>query len=273
MAFPLLRQVPERRDDGAAEALLAALASAAAEVGASPGARPAALREVLDAFASDLPLPPRPVALRSGSQAAALPLHLALDELRAALFAVPAREREARSLWREALGTGWAAAAIARLTGASPGTVGLAGLLHRAGEALALRAVALVEARLGTRLDAASVQAACATWEPELTATLLRHWRLAPGVGAAIQGWRRVGESATAGGEARAVYFGHAYASQLLFAEFAAPGLADELEAQLRLERRELARLRVRLAPLAAACESLLDAPAVPAARRPGSRA
>ena len=138
----------------------------------------------------------------------------------------PARERESRAYWREALGTAWSAAAIARLTGASSGTAGLAGLLHRAGEALALRALAMVERQQGVRVDAASVQVACASFEPELTTALARHWRLAPGVVAALQGWRRVGESAAPGADARAVYFGHAYASQLLFAEFPSPGLA-----------------------------------------------
>lgn len=271
MAFPLLRQVPERGEDGAAEALLAALASVVAEVGAGLGPRPAALRDLLDALATDTTLAPRPAAQRAAS--ASLPLHAALEELRLAVFAVPARAREARLLWREALGTAWCAATIARLTGGSPGTAGVAGLLHRAGEALALRAVATLEGRQGLRLDAASVQAACATYEPELGATLLRHWRLAPGVAAALQGWRRVGESAVPGAEARAVYFGHCYASQLLFAEFPSPGLAEELASQLRLERRELARLRSTLAPLAAAVDTLLEAPPAAAQRRPGSRA
>jgi len=257
MAFPLLRQFPERGADGAAEALLAALARAADALGAALGTRPAALREVLDALATGTMLP-----ARAASPRARLPLHAALDALRVALYDEPAREREMRLLWREALGTAWSAAALARLAGGSPGTAGLAGLLHRAGEALALRAVAAVEAAEGLRLDAASLQAACATLEPELSAALARHWRLAPGVVTAMQGWRRVGEAAAPGADARAVYFGHAWTSQLLFAEFPAPGLADELGAQLRLERREIARLRGTLAPLAAAVDSLLAPPA-----------
>lgn len=255
MAFDVLRQVPERREDGQAEALLARLEAAAGEVAAGLGPRPAALRDVLDALAAGVALTPReePRARR-----APLALHVALDQLRESLFMVPGREREARLLWREALATAWLAADIARLAGGSPGTAGLAGLLHRAGDALALRAVARVEGAVPTRLDAASLQSAAGAFEPELTASLGRAWKLSPGVLAALQGWRRFGESAAVGAEARAVHFGHAFASQVLFAEFPAPGLAAAVEAALRLDRRELTRLRAGFAPLRGAVDTLL---------------
>lgn len=186
------------------------------------------------------------------------PLQAALDGLRATLFLVPSREREARLGWRSALATAWTAAALARIAGGSPGTAGLAGLLHRAGEALALRAIATVEEQEGSRLDPASLQAACTALEPELTSALLKAWRLPPGVVTAIQGWRRVGESGSAGAEARAVHYAHAFASQVLFAEFPSPGLADQVEADLRLDRRELARLRATFSPLKAAVDTQL---------------
>ncbi|MFO1455610.1 MAG: HDOD domain-containing protein [Steroidobacteraceae bacterium] len=255
MAFDVLRQVPERRKDGQAEALLATLETAAGEVASSLGSRPAALRDVLDALAAGVALPPRD-AVRA--RRAPLALHVALDGLRETLFTVPGRDREARLLWREALATGWLAADIARLAGGSPGTAGLAGLLHRAGDALALRTIARFESTGQVRLDASSVQSTAVTFEPEFTAALGRAWKLAPGVVAALQGWRRVGEGSSVGAEARAVHFGHAFASQVLFAEFPAPGLAAAVEAALRLDRRELARLRAGFEPLRDAVDTLL---------------
>lgn len=255
MAFDVLRQVPERRDAGGVEALLGQLEAAAGEVAAAIGARPGALREVLDALSAGAALPPRD-ELRV--RRAPLALHLALDSLRESLFAVPGRDREARLLWREALATAWLAADIARLAGGSPGSAGVAGLLHRAGDALALRAIARVESAGEARLDASTVQSVAGSFEAELTATLGRAWKLAPGVLAALQGWRRVGEMPSVSAEARAVHFGHAFASQVLFAEFAAPGLVDAVESALRLDRRELARLRAGFEPLRTAVDTLL---------------
>lgn len=255
MAFDVLRQVPERREGGRAEALLGALEAAAGEVAAAIGPRPAALREVLDALSAGAALPPRE-DLRA--RRAPLALHLALDSLRESLFVAPGRDREARQLWREALATAWLAADIARLAGGSPGSAGLAGLLHRAGDALALRAVAQVESAGQARLDAASLQSFAGGFEAELTASLGRAWKLSPGVLGALQGWRRVGESTAVSAEARAVHFGHAFASQVLFAEFAAPGLVDAVESALRLDRRELARLRAGFEPLRTAVDTLL---------------
>ncbi len=254
MAFPLLRQSPGRRQDGSADALMDALAVAAQAVAAGLGARPDALRDVVDALATGAPLPLRAPRGRHAPEA----LQAALDALRAAVFVVDAREREARQLWRGALATAWTAGAIARLAGGSPGTAGLAGLLHRGGDALALRAVAAVEAAAGSRFDAASLQAAYASLEPDLTSALLKAWRLPPGVAAALQGWRRVGESGSVGADARAVHYAHAFSSQVLFAEFPSPGLAEQIESDLRLDRRETARLRASFGALEAAVDSQL---------------
>ncbi len=254
LAFPLLRQAPESREDGATGRLLGALGDAAAAAGASIGARPPALRDIVDALASGAPLPRRVLRFAHPAEG----LQAALDAIFAGLYSVESHPRESRLQWRDALATAWIAAALARLTGGSPGTAGLAGLLHRVGEALALRAVVAVESAEGERFDPASRQGACAAFEPVSTAALLRAWRLPPGVSVAMQGWRRVGESRSQGAEARAVHFGHACASQLLFAEFPSPGLADQIGAELRLDHRETARLRATFGPLKSAVDSQL---------------
>lgn len=252
MAFPLLRQSPESRQDGSADRLLEALGAAAQAAGAGLGARPEALRDIVDALATGAPLPER------GSRRRPDALQGALDALRSGLYSVEGRPRESRLLWRDALATAWISAALARLAGGSPGTAGLAGLLHRVGDALALQAVAAVESAEDAIFDPTSLQAACAALEPSLTASLLKAWRLPPGVAAAVQGWRRVGESGSVGPDARAVHYGHAFASQVLFAEFPSPGLADQIGSDLRLDRRETQRLRASFGPLKAAVDSQL---------------
>jgi HDOD domain len=254
MAFSLLRHSPAGRQDGSADRLLAALEAAAHSVGAGLGARPEALRDIVDALATGAPLP----QLRRGGRRPADGLQAGLEALRSEVFSVEAHPRESRLLWRDALATAWISAALARLAGGSPGTAGLAGLLHRVGDALALRAATEVESAEGAAFDPASLQAACAALEPSLTAALLKAWRLPSGVAAAVQGWRRVGESGSVSADARAVHYGHAFASQVLFAEFPSPGLADQLGSDLRLDRRETARLRESLGPLKAAVDSQL---------------
>jgi len=88
---------------------------------------------------------------------------------------------------------------------------------------------------------------------------LLKAWRLPPGVAAAVQRWRRVGESGCVGADARAVHRAHAFASHPLFADLPAPGLAGQMESDLRLDRRETNRLRASFGPLQAAVDSQLD--------------
>ena len=76
-----------------------------------------------------------------------------LGELQASLFAAYGREREARALWHESLATAACAEMLASFNGASVGAASLGALLHRAGEAWMLRALASTEAQSGARLN------------------------------------------------------------------------------------------------------------------------
>jgi hypothetical protein len=245
MAFAIQRQAPGLQSDGGASAALRAIDVAVAQRTAQIGPRPSCIRPIVDALAMVAPLPPKPTA-----PASCPPLHTALDELHAVLHAAPARARDADALWREAVATGWLSSLLAKLTGGSPGTAGLAGLLHRSGEALALQALAASDDPLLQGLDRASMRQCCVDHESALVAALGRAWRLPPGVLAAISGWRRAPEVATATSEARAVYYAHAFASQVLLAEFPAPGLAEQARAELRLDRREMQRVESAIAGL-----------------------
>jgi hypothetical protein len=235
MAFAIHRQAPGLQSDAAAQGLLRAIDAAVAVRAAAIGSRPAALRVILDALSLGTPLPAWPTDARR-----ATPLQRALVELRTNLYIVPSRAAESLRLWREAAATAWLAAAIARLAGGSPGTAGCAGLLHRAGEGLALQALAGSDEPLLAALDIGSLRQCCSDHEAALSAALARSWRLPHGVSLALTGWRRAPEVAVTADEARAVYYANALANQAVLAEFPAPGLAEQLRADLRLDRREL---------------------------------
>ncbi|MFO1428134.1 MAG: hypothetical protein U1F11_14415 [Steroidobacteraceae bacterium] len=258
MSFALHRRAPGLRADGETAAVLAAAGSAVTTRLDALGARPPALRVLLDALATAVPLPPPAKATRRsvvGTRrtaatgdivaAAEAALPTALAELRRELYSAAAWPQEMTLAWREAVATGWLAGAIARMTGGSPGTAGIAGLLHGADEALVLQALADgADPRL-TGLDAASRRECCADHAPEALARLVRAWRLAPGVATALATWRRAPELQSAGGaDARAVYWAHMLASQVVLAEFPAPGLDESLRSELRLDRRELQLLQ-----------------------------
>jgi hypothetical protein len=245
MAFSIHRQSPGLRADGATGAALQAVDAAVAQRAARIGPRPPCIRPLVDALSQVAPLPPRP-----GAAAPSSPLHAALDELHGVLYAAPTRARDADALWREAVATGWLASMLARMTGGSPGTAGLAGLLHRAGEALALQALAGGDDPLLQGLGRSSLRQCCADHDSGLVAALGRAWRLPPGVVAAMSGWRRAPEAATPTAEARAVYYAHAFASQVLLAEFPAPGLVEQARGELRLDRREMQRVEATISEL-----------------------
>src|SRR3569833_1526928 len=69
----------------------------------------------------------------------------ALTEIRARLFQISGREAEAEAFWQEGLAGALFAARVARLNQASVAESFMGALLHRAGEALALKILARVE--------------------------------------------------------------------------------------------------------------------------------
>ncbi len=201
-------------------------------------AAPLALREsLLDGFAEQgLDVPLRPAALdlllRDGDA------DQAAGEVAAALFFVTGRDREAKLLHDSALATRRKALAIARLLRAPAEAAGVAGLLHRAGEACALRALARAEGGSHVRLDTPSRAELCARHQSPFTDQLIRAWRLPAAVGEALRTWRQFRSTASRG--AAIVYLAHLLSSEELHPEFFAPGLLRNVAAELGIDAAQL---------------------------------
>ena len=168
----------------------------------------------------------------------------ALGEIRARLFHAPGREAEAQAWWHESVATAVFASRVAQLQQASVGAAFLGGLLHRSGEALALKMLARVELDYRMKLDTPARRGWCTTHNQELTERLVRTWNLTPEIGSCVLGWMRFGEFAEISRESAAVYFGRLFAIELLQPQFCAPGALDHAAADLGLGADLVAQVR-----------------------------
>jgi hypothetical protein len=168
----------------------------------------------------------------------------ALREIRARLFHVPGRDAEAQTWWHEAVATAAFAARVAQLRHASVDASFLAALLHRSGEALALKILARVELDYRMKLDSASRRDWCTTHSQELAERLVRAWGLTPETAACALGWMKFGEFARVSAESSALYFGRLFAIELLQPEFCVPGALDHAAAELGLDAALVAQVR-----------------------------
>jgi HDOD domain len=168
----------------------------------------------------------------------------ALGEIRARLFHTPGREAEAQTWWHESVASAVFAARLAQLEQASVPAAFLGALLHRSGDALALKMLARVELDYRMKLDGASRRDWCATHAPELAERLVRTWNLSPEVGSCVLGWNRFGKFPEAAGESAAVYFGRLFAIEFLQPEFCVPGALDHAAAELGLAKDRVAQVR-----------------------------
>jgi hypothetical protein len=125
----------------------------------------------------------------------------ALGEIRARLFHTPGRDAEAQTWWHESVASAVFAARLAQLDQASVPAAFVGALLHRSGDALALKILARVELDYRMKLDGASRRDWCATHSPELAERLVRTWNLSAEVGACVLGWNRFGEFAAEAGQ------------------------------------------------------------------------
>jgi len=162
----------------------------------------------------------------------------ALTEIRARLFQIPGRDVEARAFWQEGLAGAMFAARVARLTQAPVASSFMGALLHRAGEALALKILARVELEYRMKLDSSSRREWCGTHSAELADRLVRKWNLLEQVGLPN------GELDSASAESKAVYFGRLFAIELLQPEFCVPGALDHAAADLGLGADLVAQVR-----------------------------
>ncbi len=172
----------------------------------------------------------------------------ALGELRSVLFVVPGHQRDGDRLWRESVAIAWGAAAIASARRGSPGTAGVAGLLHRAGDMLVLQAISDIESEQSRVFDAAVRAALIEQFEAPCGAEIARRWKLTAAIGAAMQGWRRVPEARSPALEAQAVYFATLLQAHSQHAGISAPGLAHAAHQSVGLTSREAATVEDQMA-------------------------
>jgi hypothetical protein len=168
----------------------------------------------------------------------------ALGEIRTRLFHAPGRDAEAQAWWHESVATAVFASRVAQLQQASVGASLLGGLLHRSGEALALKMLARVELDYRMKLDSASRRDWCTTHSQELTERLVRTWNLTPEIGSCVLGWTRFAEVSEVSRESAAVYFGRLFAIELLQPQFCVPGALDHAAADLGLRTGLVAQVR-----------------------------
>lgn len=169
----------------------------------------------------------------------------ALRAFRRSLFATPGQHDPAEPLWRESLATSLFAVRIAAATQAPVNTVFVAGLMHRAGEALAMQALSRAELAAGAQLNRGERSRFILGAERHLLAALLANWGLPQSVVAVVSDWRSYGVAGDHGASRTALYFGRALATEFLHPEFQSPGLTDALVSATRLERAQVDALRV----------------------------
>jgi hypothetical protein len=199
----------------------------------NPPSAPASLPLLLDACRSGV----SGLASRPGCRDA-------LSEIRSRLFHAPGRDIEAQTWWHEALATAVFAARVAELKQASIPASFLASLLHRSGEALALKILARVELDYRMKLDSSSRRDWCTTHSHDLIERLVRAWLLAPEIGSCVLGWMRFGEFAEVSGESAALYFGRLFAVELLQPDLCVPGALDHAAGEMGLSDALVAQVR-----------------------------
>jgi HDOD domain len=180
----------------------------------------------------------------------------ALQNLRAALFAAPGREAEMSLLWREALATAAYARCVAVAMRFDAPLLTGAGLLHRAGEIAALRALAQSEREAGQRLVGPVMQEILEARDDELVARVTRCWALPGELRLLILRWREEQNHAQRPDSVTLLTMAQALATEQVHADTCTPGLVDAAREALRLPTRVVEESRAAMTGIGA----LLDA-------------
>jgi hypothetical protein len=167
-----------------------------------------------------------------------------LGELQASLFVAYGREREARTLWHESLATAGCTELLAGFNGASVGAAILGGLLHRAGEAWMLRALARTEAQSQARLNSPTRARLSAREAATCAERLTRDWQLSGVVAECVTSWQNCPELDAPRPEIAAVYCGRLLALEQLQPQFCAADAISAAAAEQGFGGDALARVR-----------------------------
>ena len=194
-------------------------------------------------------LPPSPFDWNSFDPSAALRAHdgsidLRLVTLSRTLCAAPARSAELRLLWNECVVTAAFAQEVAPHLGADPRSSAIAGLLHRLGDMLTIRAIAEIEHASRVKLDSASKAALCVEHGGVVLDRVVRAWGVPARAAATAAEWRRLREFPGAAADAAAVYLARLFALELIAPQFCAPGIVEHAAEELGLDARVLSEIR-----------------------------
>jgi HD-like signal output (HDOD) protein len=142
--------------------------------------------------------------------------------LRGEVFSAPGHEPETEELWREAWLGGLWAKEIARSRRKHVESAFLAGLMHRAGAALALKILSRFEMDRRTVMDAHTFRDLVVEFEPPMARSLMATWRISTEIQDAASNWRSY-QSCSQGDLAATVNAAHLLAEHTLH-----PQLIDE---------------------------------------------
>lgn len=209
---------------------------------------------VIPAFAAALArLPPRPMGVaacvawlqESPEDLRQRQMALrALQGLRDSLFVAPGRDAEMALLWREAVATACFARALARDGAVEAPLLTGAGLLHRAGEVAALRALAQAERDTGERLLGPVLQEILDAGDDELASRVTRSWGLPGEMRLTIIRWREEQNSLVRPLPVTLLMMAQALTTELVHAATCTPGLVDAACESLRLSPQMVAQAR-----------------------------
>jgi hypothetical protein len=222
---------------------------------------------LLDALGTELArCPPRPTGIatcvawlqESADQLVQRPMAVrALENLRTTLFAAPGREAEMALLWREALASACYARIIAGQVAFDAPLLTGAGLLHRAGEIAALRALARAECAVGQRLVGPVMQQIMASHDDELVSRVTRSWALPGELRLTILRWRDEQENLNRPQCVTLLMMAQALATELVHAATCPPSLAEVAQQSLGLPSRLIAAARAASAGIGALLQQL----------------
>lgn len=177
---------------------------------------------------------------------------LRLAALQRLLCTSPARSAELRGLWNECVITAAFAWRLAPDLRGDANTAAIAGLLHRLGDILTIRAIAAIEHAAQVRLDAVGKADLCAELGVGLLDRTLRAWGVPVRAAATAAEWRRLRDFPDAAADATAVYLGRLFALELISPQFCAPGAVDAAagESGITAERSSALRADAAMARL-----------------------
>ncbi len=159
----------------------------------------------------------------------------AFQSLRESLFVAPGREAEMTLLWREALATACYARVLAPEARCDAPLLTGVGLLHRAGEIAALRALASAERETGERLVGSVMQEIFDANDDELASRVTRSWGLPGGMRLAIIRWHEEQESLRRPDCVTMLMMAQALTTELVHANTCTPGLVEAACEALKL--------------------------------------